>query len=358
MMAKNPAERFQDAEHLGRVLEGKAPVPAAPISSAPTVSMRAAPSIMAQPQRTSVTTPTTPMPRTDVRPSIGRAQPPKKRSGALVGMFFLLMAGGGAGGWYYYNNYMPDGLAFGGKTTDSTNALTAPVDSVAILDSIRVADSLRADSSRKLAVSSGPLPTTGTLVVEGLPAGGRILVDGKPLILDVNNTAEVEMGSHRVVAKANGYDSLSTTVVVARGVQKALPISMTKAASRQPAEGASTGNPGGTTAAASTAQCETPNVPTYNLNNSCWDDRPQMTSLPLVQIGDDIQGNPTPSIVLVLVSEEGKVLRISGKQASSDPTFHVKAMTFARTLEFRPAQKDGRPVKAWAEVLLRPTRNK
>jgi outer membrane biosynthesis protein TonB len=83
-----------------------------------------------------------------------------------------------------------------------------------------------------------------------------------------------------------------------------------------------------------------------------------MASLPLVQIGDDIQGNPSPSVVLVLVSEEGKVIKVSGKQVSNDPMFHVKAMTFARTLEFKPAQKNGTPVRAWHEVMLRPTRNK
>src|SRR5207247_9113433 len=84
MMAKNAAERFQDAHHLGRVLEGKAPVPAAPMASAPTVSMRAAPTTMSQAHPvTSPTTPTTPMPRTDMRPSIGRVQQKKKRSGAL-----------------------------------------------------------------------------------------------------------------------------------------------------------------------------------------------------------------------------------------------------------------------------------
>src|SRR5581483_7992209 len=42
MMAKAPAERFQDAGQLARVLEGNAPLPATPLSSAPTVSMRAA----------------------------------------------------------------------------------------------------------------------------------------------------------------------------------------------------------------------------------------------------------------------------------------------------------------------------
>src|ERR1051326_323673 len=66
MMAKDPKDRFQDAEHLAKVLEGKAALPATPLSSAPTFAMRAAPTTVSGSQRvTSSSTPTTPMPRTD-----------------------------------------------------------------------------------------------------------------------------------------------------------------------------------------------------------------------------------------------------------------------------------------------------
>src|SRR5256712_9498476 len=65
MMAKSAEERFQDAGALASVLEGKAPVPASPISSAPTVSMRAATTSSAAHGLASPTTPTTPIPRLD-----------------------------------------------------------------------------------------------------------------------------------------------------------------------------------------------------------------------------------------------------------------------------------------------------
>jgi hypothetical protein len=365
MMAKNAAERFQDAEHLGKVLEGKAPVPAAPLGSAPTVAMRAAPTTMAQahPQVTSPTTPTTPMPRTDLRPPV-RIEQKKKRSGALVGMFFLLLVGGGgAGGWYYYTNFMQPGVALGGKS-DSASAAVPVVDSAAIRDSISKTDSIRADSARKLATPAAPLPMTGTLIVTGVPAGGRVSVDGKSF--DPTGPINVDPGSHRIVAVARGYENYSTTIAVARGVQMPLSITMTPA-TRQPApKGATpaTEPPAPTkvagntpAAAAGQPQCDSPVGENYNLNNFCWDDRPVPNSAPLVPIGEDIQGNPSPSIVYILVSQEGSVQRVMSKTISNTSAFHGLALAWAKTLTFRPAQKDGQPVKAWVEVMLRPTRS-
>src|SRR6185436_5563997 len=67
MMAKSPDARFQNAELLAQVLEGKAQLPSGPISSAPTVAMKAATTTTSTvaPKLGSSTTPTTPMPRAE-----------------------------------------------------------------------------------------------------------------------------------------------------------------------------------------------------------------------------------------------------------------------------------------------------
>ena len=357
MMAKTPADRFQDAEELARVLEGKAPIPSAPLASAPTVAMRAASTTISPAQAVSASTPTTPMPRTDLRPPVQRIQQQqKKKSGAGAFFAFLLFfGGGGAGGWYYYQNYEMGTLNLKQPPRPETQVATIPpVDSARIADSTRVADSVRtADSLRQLAVTPSPATEkalTGTVVVTGFPRGGRVQVNGKGV--DPAAPILVDPGSNRITAQAAGYEDFSTTVTVSRGLEKVIPLAMTKrplppgsqpTASRPPAAGA--------------GQCDTPGD-TYNVNNLCWDDRAVQLTPPLVPIGDDIPGNPSPSIVQVLVSETGTVLLARGKQISNNPNFHMQALTFAKTLAFQPAKKDGQPVKAWAEVLLKPTRNK
>jgi hypothetical protein len=280
-----------------------------------------------------------------MRPAI-RGPQRKKRSGALVGMLFVL-AGGGAGGWYYYQNFLQPG----GTSTprDSTAIAAAPADTSAPTDTA-VAPPVDSAAAPVPAPPANVEPnvTTGTLVVVGLPSGGRIQIDGKGV--DPSYPIIVDPGSHRVTAQATGYDNFSTMVTVARGVEAPLSIAMTRVA--RPAGGQT----GAQKPAGAGSQCENPGA-TYNLNNACWDDRPVANSAPLVPIGDEIPGNPSPSIVHVLVSPEGAVQRVISKQISNSSDFHLQALAFAKTLTFRPAQKDGQPTRAWVEVMLRPIRN-
>jgi hypothetical protein len=191
--------------------------------------------------------------------------------------------------------------------------------------------------------------------VVGLPPGGRVQIDGKTV--DATAPISVDPGSHRITAQANGYESFSTTAAVARGVEAPITINMARLPAEKPvtppiAGLKSVGN------AAIGGQCQTPGVESYNLNNLCFDDRPVATVAPLVPIGEETTGTPKPSIVLVLVQADGTVGRVTSKQISDNPSFHLKALEFAKTLTFRPAQKDGQAVAAWFEVLLRPTRTR
>jgi len=257
--------------------------------------------------------------------------------------FLLLLGGGGAGGWYYYQTNMVRRPARN-PAVDSTLVAAAPTDSVsAVPDSTHKPDS----TAVKPAVPAAPLPTTGTVVVIGLPDGGRVQFDGRPE--DATAPISIDPGAHRVTAQARGYENYTTMVTVARGTNVPLTVDMKKLPQKA---GTITQRP-----AAGGGQCESPGD-TYNLNNSCWDDRPVANAAPLVPIGDDIEGNPSPSIVQVLVSPEGNVQRVISKGISNDSKFHLLALNFAKTLTFRPAEKDGNPVRAWVEVMLRPTRNK
>src|SRR5262249_31891605 len=86
---------------------------------------------------------------------------------------------------------------------------------------------------------AAPLATTGTLVVIGLPSGSRMQVDGK--MVDATNPVAVDPGTHRVTAQATGYENYSTSVLVARGVQVPLTVTMT----RSPGKPAAGGGGGG-----------------------------------------------------------------------------------------------------------------
>ena len=50
--------------------------------------------------------------------------------------------------------------------------------------------------------------------------------------------------------------------------------------------------------------------------------------------------------------------RVIGKTISDNGMFHLQAMNYAKTLTFKPAQKDGKPVNAWTAVQLKAIRNR
>jgi len=175
MMAKTPAQRFQNAEELVSVLEGGRSV------SFTTDATMAMPS-MAGVRLSSA--PTTPLPRaTGTRPPVGEGVPPtlageQPRRSVLSGLLLWLIIVGavfGGGGFYAYKQ----GLIFakGNSGTDPTSA--GDTTRLAAADTTK-----RGDSTRAATPQPPPPPgpgAPGRLVLQNVPTGARISIEGQPV---------------------------------------------------------------------------------------------------------------------------------------------------------------------------------
>ncbi len=343
MTAKAPEDRYQSAEELLAAIEGR---PFSRLTQQATVALQSAPTAVIPTVREVArpSTPTTPVPRVGPERVTKKT---KKRGGLLVGLFFLLLVGGGGGGAYYYfvelGGQWPPAAGQGvlGRPVVKPEPLAVPADTQAVSGS---APAPTDTAAVVLQESARPLPATGRLILQGLPARARVTIDGRQVEGD---TFTLEPGSKRVVVSAPGYEQFSATVAVARGadttvvvqMQRARPERVGEPARPQPAD-----------------YCSAPG-PDYNRDHSCYDAPPRALAAPLVPIDERIQGEPSPAILWVLVSAEGRPLRVQAAAHSDDPVFTQLAQDFALSLRYNPAQKDGRPVEGWVQMLFLPRSN-
>ena len=334
MMAKLPEQRFQNADELIGVLEGGRSV------SFSTDATMALPS-MAGVRLSSA--PTTPLPRvTGTRPPPGApgavpptlAGEPAKRSVAAGLVLWLVIVGGvlGGGGFYAYKQ----GLIFAAKPgPDSTGARdTTPRDTTH-----RDSASLAADSVRHDTVShprpSVPPSTPGRLVLQGVPQGARVSIDGQ----QVRGTAlDVPPGVHRLSVRVAGYQTFDRQVVIVPGEASTVRVQL---------EASDSDDQGG--------PCDQFG-PAYNQDNLCFDTRPVPLSPTLIPVGGDAPIFPRQAILLIRVSREGSTLESRVYVPSNVETFNNQARDMARTLRWNPAQKNGDPVEAWVQWPFQPVR--
>ena len=336
MMAKSPDDRYQTAEEVVAALEGKAV-----IASLATVAMSAAETTASPkgvvPRRVSAqpTTPTTPIPKTEPR-----AAPVKRKrgGGVLVGAFFMLfLLGGGGGGAYYYfavlGNEAPPFLhgVFPPKPQppapvpqpDTTQVATQPVDSAA-------ADSAAARPS------AAELPNVGTLILEGVSPRARVTVDGE---LKEGPRLTLDAGSRRIEITQPGFEKHTMTVAIPRGRDTTVTVTMQRLA------------PVGGGAPADV--CSNPG-PNYNKDGACYDAAPRATVAPLVALDEQVQGEPKPVFLWVKVSEHGRGLTYQIIEHSGNERFDRLAAGFALSIQYNPAQKNGKPVEGWTRMRLLP----
>ena len=171
MMAKSPDDRFQTADEMVTAVEGGAFAPLQ--QSISTAATRALPSLSGIP-RVMTTAPTTPLPRV----SAGGAGGGHKRSvvGAIV--TWLLLVGVILGGGGYFA--MKKGWVFAGAGTKPPADSASRARDSALLASgdTTAADSAAApDTTTHVVVPPG---TPGKLVLQGLPRGARVSVNGQP----------------------------------------------------------------------------------------------------------------------------------------------------------------------------------
>ena len=332
MMAKLPEQRFQNAEELIGVLESGRSV------SFTTDATMALPA-MAGARLSSA--PTTPLPRvTGTRPPSPPTVAGERKHSVLGGLvLWLLIVGGvlGGGGFYAYKQ----GLIFAAKpAVDSTAARDAIVrDSTARHDSLvaAAADSVRRDSAKATPPPHTPLAPPGTpgrLVLQGVPQGARVMIDGQ----QVRGTAlDIPPGVHRVAVRAAGYQTFDRQVIISPGEASTVKVQLEASGDDQ------------------VGPCDQFG-PAYNQDNLCFDTRPIPLSPTLIPVNADAPIFPRQTILLIKVSREGTTLESRVYAPSNVETFNNEAQDMARTLRWNPAQKNGEPVEAWVQWRFQPVR--
>jgi serine/threonine-protein kinase len=336
MMAKVPEQRFQNADELVAVLEGGRAV------SFTTDATQALPSMGARLS----SAPTTPIPRaTGTRPP---ASPPGAVPATITGeaprrsvvgalFLWLLIVGSvlGGGGFYAYKQ----GLIFaksGGPSADST----ATRDSATHRDSANLAavDTAKAtiDTSRT-AIMHGPPPPAGPpgrLVLQGVPRGARVSVEGQPV---QGTQVDLPSGVHHLTVRAAGYQTYDQQVTITPGQTFTMRVVMQSS-------GDETAGP-----------CDLFG-PAYNQDNLCFDTRPVPLSPTLIPVPQDAPIFPRQAILLVRVSRNGTTMEARVFVPSNVETFNNEALDMAKNLRWNPAQKNGEPTEAWVQWPFQPVR--
>ena len=346
MMAKLPENRFQTADELVEALTGGA-MAAVGLSTAPT---RAIPSLS---RARLAGAPTTPLPRSPAAPAqAGPAAPPAvrpeaepKRSVAAALGIWLLIVGSlvGGGGFYAYKQgwLLASGAGNAVRPAPDSAALAADTGARSRgggADTTGAAADTGAPASRD--TSGGRVPPAGApgkLVLQGVPQGARVSLDGQP----VRGTQfDVPPGSHRLVVRAAGFATFERQVVILPGELSTIRVELETA----PLVGTGPGGP-----------CDQFG-PAYNQDNLCFDSRPVPLSLPVIPVPADAPIFPRAAVLLIKVSRDGQTLEARVFAPSNIETFNNEALDKAKSLLWSPAQKNGEPVEAWVQTLFQPVR--
>jgi len=103
--------------------------------------------------------------------------------------------------------------------------------------------------------------------------------------------------------------------------------------------------------------CSDPMLNSVNPMRACWDVR----AVPRDSVrqhlehpgADACPHGASPVGLMLLVSETGEVTEVRPYAASSCPEFTDRVIATARRMSFTPAQRDGKPVRAWVRLTLR-----
>ena len=352
MMAKTPGQRFQNADELIGVLEGGRSV---------TFTTDATQALPAMAGARLATAPTTPLPRaTGTRPpvpgggggggawagapaTIAAEQPHRSVLAGLALWLLIVGAVFGGGGFYAYKQGLIFAKPSDNPTTDSTLGIAA--DTATRRDSAGgaiAADTPRVDTSRTAIVGPPPPPPPppppsgppGRLVLQGLPLGARVSIEGQPV---VGNQVDLPSGVHRLSVRAAGYQRFDREVTITPGQTFTMRVAME-----------STGED-------AAGPCDQYG-PAYNPGNLCFDSRPVPLSSTLIPVSPDAPIFPRQAILLVRVSRNGTTMEARVFVPSNVETFNNEALDMAKNLRWNPAQKNGEPTEAWVQWPFQPVR--
>ncbi|HEY6808020.1 MAG TPA: TonB family protein, partial [Gemmatimonadales bacterium] len=323
MMAKSPDDRFQTADEMVGAMEGGAFAPLQ--QSISTAATRALPSLSGVPRVTSA--PTTPLPR------VSAAGGGQKRSvvGAIV--TWLLLVGVILGGGGYFA--MKKGWVFAGAGTKppADSAARARDSALLATGDTTTGDSVAApDTTAHVNVPPG---TPGKLVLQGLPRGARVSVNGQPTH---SAQPELQPGSYKLSVSAPGYVTFERPFTVVAGLNTTIQVAM------EESDNSTRSDPCGLYG------------PAYNQNSMCWDTRPVPLTPTFIPVPSDAPIFPRQVILLVHVSKDGETIEARVFSGSNVETFNQQALDLAKLIKWNPAQKNGDAVDAWVQWPFQPTR--
>jgi serine/threonine-protein kinase len=333
MMAKLPAQRFQNADELIGVLEGGRSV------TFTTDATQALPSLSGA---RLASAPTTPLPRaTGGRPP-GAVPPtgvsePHRRSVLSALLLWLLIVGAvfGGGGFYAYKQ----GLIFAAKPKPDSTAVRDSTTRTDSAGGVVATDTTRHDTTRTVTPPpparppAAPPGTPGRLVLQGVPQGARVSIDGQQVR---GTTIDLPPDLHRLTVRAAGYQTFDRQIAITPGETSTVQVNM-----RVSDE--------------TVGPCDQFG-PAYNQDAMCFDTRPVPLSPTLIPVAADAPIFPRQSILLVKVSRNGSTLEARVFVPSNVETFNNEALDMARNLRWNPAQKNGEPVEAWVQWPFQPVR--
>ncbi len=323
MMAKTPGQRFQSADELVSVLESGRSV---------TFTTDAT---MAMPSLTGArlaSAPTTPLPRAPgTRPPATGDEAPRRSvlSGLLL---WLLIVGAvfGGGGFYAYKQGLIFAKSAGGAASDST---AAPDSSARDTTRLAATDSSRDSTRRAIPPPPPAMGTPGHLVLQNVPAGARISIEGQPVR---GTQLDLPPGVHRLTVRAAGYQTYDRQVIITAGETYNVRLDMQ-------------------TSEDDAGPCDRFG-PAYNQDNICWDTRPTPLSATVIPVAQDAPVFPRQAILLIRVSRNGTTMEARVFVPSNVETFNNEALDMARNLRWNPAQKNGEPTEAWVQWPFPPVR--
>jgi hypothetical protein len=246
---------------------------------------------------------------------------------------------------------------------DSTVTPTSQVnDSTALLDSTLLAPALQSfDSTSPAQAHPRPQPPvthpaevpgdtgTGILRFGNLPPRSQVFIDSRP-VTQPGADIRVGAGWHEVGVSAPGYSFYTDSVRVESG--RTLMLSPSLSTSDLPPV-----QPGSREdlrrRALARMDCENP-APINRFGRECYDTPPQPLASTRVPVPAGVQGTPTPVTMIVKVSFRGRTLIVRTRNPSNDDAFTKAVESYAETMRWTPAMRDGRPVDGWTQYAFQP----
>jgi TonB family protein len=388
MLAKEPADRYQNCDELVTALQTDPVAAAGPLrlrsaALAALAETVASPRLEVPPaQSLERTTPVraTPARTTPVRasPAAGRVASGSgpavysqrrvaHRSEAMKGqdrplwpwVLVLLLVAAGATAWSRYGNPL------GGSPSEAADARSAGAPAVtsdsgarsrtpATASPAAALDSSRGATASRSAPAREPAPLarragTGGLRVRGIPRGSIVQIDQQ---VPTSAVSQLPAGRHEIAISAPLHHFFIDTVnVLADDTLDYAPTLVPTSAPAPrgaPAAGVAAPQP---RRAADPGPCE-PGA-AYDASQ-CFDARPRPSVAPFIPVPEGAAVPEQGTLVWVQVSAEGRTAAVRSRRSSGSREFDQAAVAFVQQLEWSPATRVGVPVAAWVPLEVRP----